>query len=250
MLRGKQTQLLRSFSGGVFKPKRFYQQASTQRVDQRGWKVFLDDKEVKTPARTELIVPSQTLAELIAEEFDAQKEIIFPATMPIMTITSTALDVTRQNIPGTVERIIQFLQTDTVCFMSEDEPELNAAQTEAWDPLRRWALTDFGILVGQSQGLQLPSESGVPLLRKYLEGLDFWDLTCQEIATSYSKSAVIALAFLRGSIDVQKAVDAALVEEKWQRRNWGTVEGCHDVAEREMAMWLAACDTVSKVVRG
>ena len=164
--------------------------------------------------------------------------------MHLMTIVSTALDVTQGNEKSTVDRVISFLETDTVSFLHEEDLELRAFQKSVWDPLRSLAVDNFGVSTVQTEGLALPQgqcSRGLGQLRKLLEETDFWTLTTMEIATSYSKSAIVALTLLRGEVPVDSAVTAALAEEIFQRKIWGTVEGAHDLAERETAMWLAAC---------
>jgi ATP synthase F1 complex assembly factor 2 len=231
----------RAFS--TLQRKRFYQDVGINRSGS-GWNVTLDAKPIKTPARDNLLLPSEAIAWGIATEFESQRDVIVPATMPLMTIASTAIDVTRSDIHASVDRIVKFLETDTVCFLHEDEPELQRMQREAWDPLRKLVAENLGVITHQTAGISLhsgQSSVGVYAIQSTLKSLDFWRLTTMEVSASSAKSAVIALALLNGYASVQQAVDAALVEEKWQRQNWGTVEGCHDISERETAMWLAAC---------
>jgi chaperone required for assembly of F1-ATPase len=231
-------------------PKRFYKDA-TVRKGASGYQLYLDDRTLRTPARSDLWIPSRYLAEAIAAEFRAQEDKIIPATMPLMTIASTALDVTRGNEVPTIDRVLSFLQTDTVSFLHEDEPELRALQRRHWDPLRARANSDFGVSTLQTDGLVLREgqcQKGAANLRKLLEGeFDFWSLTTMEIATSYTKSAIIAVNLLKADLSVAAAVDAAQAEEIFQRNVWGTVEGSHDLAERETAMWLAACRTFDEL---
>ena len=197
---------------------------------------------MKTPARVDLLLPSRSLAEGIAEEFNRQDSLVVPATMPLMTIASTALDVTRGNTEICRERILAFFRTDTCCFF--DDSELKEVQKATWDPLRDWLHSTHGIATEVFEGLQLHREQpGYMTLKGLLEALDFWDLTTLEICTSYAKSSIIALALLKGRLEVDEALKAALVEELHQRDHWGTVEGCHDIAEKETAMWFSACVT-------
>ena len=232
---------LSSFSG---QPKRFYKEVSIIASNGSVWEIFLDQKPIKTPGRSDLHIPSEALAEAIAIEFESQKERIIPSTMPLMTIASTALDVTSVNMVNTVDRVASFLETDTVCFESNEEPELRDLQQRSWEPLRELVKQDFGISTLVTTSLSFPGGNcpiGVAALKRHLEGQSAFELTCMEIATSYAKSAVIALALLEGRRGLDVILDAALVEEQWQRKRWGTVEGAHDINEREMAMWLAAC---------
>ena len=64
--------------------KRFFRRAQAGDVaGGGGFPLLLDGKPVKTPARRLLAAPTQALAEKIAEEWNAQQEIIDPAHMPL-----------------------------------------------------------------------------------------------------------------------------------------------------------------------
>ena len=52
---------------------RFYSHA-TLRAAQGGFEILLDEREVKTPARRPLLLPTEPLARAIAEEWNAQGE--------------------------------------------------------------------------------------------------------------------------------------------------------------------------------
>ena len=208
------------------------------------FRIALDGKTVRTPAKVDLALPSLALAEAIADEFQRQEYLIVPATMPVMTIASTAFDVTRGNEKQTVDRVLTFLRTDTVSFLHQDDPEQRNFQKSVWDPIRNLVDAKFGISTHQTDTLILPSGQcpvGQVNLERLISDFDFWKLTTLEIATSYAKSAVVAVGLLHAGGDVDAALAAALAEETFQRRVWGTVEGAHDLAERETAMWLAAC---------
>ena len=52
--------------------KRVYKLVETRATD-AGWGVALDGRPLRTPAKTELILPSAALAAAIAGEWDAQQ---------------------------------------------------------------------------------------------------------------------------------------------------------------------------------
>ncbi|MBV1902991.1 MAG: ATP12 family chaperone protein, partial [Marinosulfonomonas sp.] len=64
-----------------WKAKRFWSQASSAPKGE-GYQILLDEREVKTPGRVSLIVPTIELANAIAAEWDAQTDQIDPDTMP------------------------------------------------------------------------------------------------------------------------------------------------------------------------
>src|SRR3981081_2893281 len=62
--------------------KRFYANAGTVESP-NGFAIALDDKPVRTPSGHPLVAPTREIADVIVAEWDAQKEIIDPLTMPM-----------------------------------------------------------------------------------------------------------------------------------------------------------------------
>ena len=60
--------------------KRFYDTVSVTH-DDAGWNILLDDRPVRTPGRAALAVPTETLADRIAQEWREQGETIDPRAM-------------------------------------------------------------------------------------------------------------------------------------------------------------------------
>lgn len=108
--------------------------------------VTLDGKTVKTGARTPVRLPNRTLAFAVAHEWDAQAKDIRPATMPLMTLASTALDLGKtSSVAELVDEMMHYFHTDTVCYqVTADQMEkLAALQTKKWGPLRQWFAKEF-----------------------------------------------------------------------------------------------------------
>ena len=68
--------------------KRFYEQATVG----DGNAVLLDGKPVRTPARRPLAAPNMVLAQAIADEWNAQDDMIDPATMPLTRLANAIID--------------------------------------------------------------------------------------------------------------------------------------------------------------
>jgi ATP synthase F1 complex assembly factor 2 len=108
--------------------------------------VTLDGKMVKTPMRTPLKLPNQSLAIAIASEWDAQVDRIKPALMPIMTLASTALDLDKASSKvELVNEMLHYLHSDTLCYqVTADQMEkLAVLQQKKWDPIRKWFVGQF-----------------------------------------------------------------------------------------------------------
>src|SRR5258708_35709500 len=70
--------------------KRFYAQAGIAETP-KGFGITLDGKPVRTPSRRLLAAPTREIAEAIAAEWDAQKEIIDPTTMPLTRLANSVI---------------------------------------------------------------------------------------------------------------------------------------------------------------
>lgn len=104
---------------------------------QGGFGVSLDGKMVRTPARAVLVAPTHALAVAIAAEWEYQeKTLIRPFTMPLMALTSTAIDqvglcmcmpphctVRQPRKPAeTIETLLRLALTDSMCVRYETGP--------------------------------------------------------------------------------------------------------------------------------
>ena len=81
-------------------PKRFYKAVSVASIGgvpatgkaATAFRILLEGKPIRTPAKAELAVPTQALAEAIAAEWQAQGERIDAATMPLTRLANSAID--------------------------------------------------------------------------------------------------------------------------------------------------------------
>ena len=69
-----------------------------------GYAVRLDDKPVRTPARRVLAAPTLPLAQAIAAEWQAQRDLIDPAKMPLTRLANAIIDgVAERPLPVAAE---------------------------------------------------------------------------------------------------------------------------------------------------
>src|SRR5438034_7177543 len=118
--------------------KRAYKTVVANRQD-GGWSVALEGKPMRTPGKNALIVPSQVLAAAIAAEWDAQREEIRPATMPLTRLAATAIDRTAAQRDLIVAETANYADTDLVCYRADHPPALAARQDAVWQQLIDWA---------------------------------------------------------------------------------------------------------------
>src|SRR5262249_48475991 len=71
--------------------RRFYQRAEVE-VGEWVCRIVLDGRPVKTPARRTLAAPTRALAQALAAEWEAQRDVIDPAKMPLTRLANTIID--------------------------------------------------------------------------------------------------------------------------------------------------------------
>lgn len=115
------------------------------------YRLTLDGRVLRTPARNPLLFPNKLLAVAVAAEWDAQtddRKGLEPITMPLTTIASTAIDQVLPSMEDVRRNCLRYLPTDSALyFTSEDDRILYAQQRKHLSPvirqLNRLLLTDL-----------------------------------------------------------------------------------------------------------
>lgn len=217
-------------------PRRFYKTASSAPVD-GGWGVLLDAKALRSPAKRPFVLPTVTLAQAIAEEWQAQGEKVDPHSMPLMQFAATAIDRLSDNRAALADEIAGYGRSDLICYRAEEPPSLARRQEETWQPLIAWAAERYDVALNVTTGIVAVEQPAHTLatFRRMLEACDLFALTALAGATGGAGSLVIALALMEGRLGPDEAADAALLEELFQAEKWGS----DPEAERRRAGILA-----------
>ena len=206
-------------------PKRFYKAASVRHdVENGNFAVELDGKQVRTPGRALLALPTEAAARLVAAEFDAQTVEINPFDMPVLRIANTAIDGVSTDTQAVLEDILRYSSTDLVCYRADGPENLVERQSEAWDPIVDWARASLGARLVLAEGVihvDQPREA-IAAIGIHLKMRDEpFRLSALHVMTSLTGSALIALAVDFGEISPEEAWAAAHVDENWNIAQWG-----------------------------
>lgn len=220
---------------------RFYKQVHIEPVESeptQGYRILLDSRVLKTPARAPLHLPTMELAMAIAAEWDAQIDKsrgIQPSTMPLMTLASTAIDQVSMDSAPVKKTVLSYLPTDTALFFTTAEDRiLQKKQKQHFQPTVRWLKRSFDIECKTTEsfaGRIQHDEREARKMRILVDAIsaDPFALTCLQCATMECKSIVLALAFLCRHLTLDQARAASRLEEECQIEWWGAVEGGHDM---------------------
>lgn len=202
--------------------KRFYKTVSVA-GSEAGHAVQLDGKQIKTPAKSDLVVPNEVLAKAIAAEWEAQDDEIDPQTLRLTRLSNSAIDRVVAHRVEVVAEISGFADTDLVCYRADQPDELIRRQAEAWDPLIGWAGERYGMAFDVTDGLMPIPQSAECLsrARHAVEAFDHFGLSGLHAATSLCGSVVLGLAIADGRLDGQTAWTLSLIDETWQIDEWG-----------------------------
>ena len=228
--------------------KRFYKQAQVGEQTSDGFPLLLDGKQVMTPARKALTAPVRELAGAMAQEWEAQVEVIDPFAMPLTRLANVVIDGVAAKPEPVVEEIVQYLGSDLVCYRADTPPGLVEMQRAAWDPVLAWARDALGARFIQIEGVVFAAqpEEAVTAASASIP-IDPWRLGAVASIMTLTGSALIALAVNAGAIDPATAWKAAHADEDYQMSQWGLDDMALTRREGRFAEYMAAA-TMLKLV--
>ena len=203
--------------------KRFYARAHVGEAKGGGFPLLLDGKPVKTPARRALAAPTRALAEEIAEEWNAQEQVIDPARMPLTRLANAVLDAVADATGPVAAEVANYLGSDLVCYRAEAPEGLVERQARHWDPVLAWAQRALGARLVLAQGVMHVAQPGEAIAAARAKiPVEPWRLAAVSTITTLTGSGLLALALEHGAIDAEAAWAAAHVDEDWQISQWGS----------------------------
>lgn len=222
-------------------PRRFYSDAVAGPAE-GGWTVLLDGKPVRTPAKAPLILPTQALAEAVADEWRAQSEIVDPDGMPLTRLANSALDGVAAAREATAAEVAKFAETDLVCYRAGEPPALVEQQAAAWDPVLDFAHGRLGARFFCAEGVMYVAqpEAARAAVRRAVDDAAVASpagtlrLAALGVMTNLMGSVLLALAVAHDALTPEAAWAAAHVDEDYQIGLWGADE---EAAERRERRW-------------
>jgi chaperone required for assembly of F1-ATPase len=197
--------------------KRFYKLVST-REESGGFSILLDGKPVKTVGKKTLLAPRRALADALMEEWAAQTDKIDPHTMPLTQIINTKIDRIPHERAAMTKILLEYLDTDLVCYRADYPPELADMQAKIWNPHLAWFAKKFGASLQTTTKLEALKQSEVAhaAVQKFMAALDDDHFTILQLVTALSGSLVLALAFTEQVITPEQVLEAARIEERYK----------------------------------
>ena len=124
---------------------------------------------------------------------------------------------------ATARAILEYAETDLVCYRGDRNSDLRARQDAAWQPLLDWVRERHGAELAVASGLTFVSQPNAALarLRRAVEAHSDMALSALYNLTHVAGSLVIALAIAEGRLDAEQDFTAAQLDELYQIERWG-----------------------------
>jgi chaperone required for assembly of F1-ATPase len=204
--------------------KRFYERARAA-PDGKLFAVRLDDKPVRTPAGRLLAAPTAALAEALAAEWEAQRDVVDPAKMPLTRLANSIIDGVSERSALVAKDVARYLASDLICYRAGAPRGLAERQAHHWDPILAWARDTLGARLLLAEGVVHVTQPETALAAAGAAiPRDPWRLGALHSVTTLTGSALLALALAQGRISADEAWVAAHVDEDWNIAQWGRDE--------------------------
>lgn len=212
------------------RPRRFYKTVEVRpengRIGDGRFGVTLDGRRAKTPDGAPLAAPTEALARLLAQEWDAQVEHIDLNAMPLTRLAYTAIDRTTVARAETAAEVARFAGSDVLCYFADDPASVLEAEVRHWGPVLDWAHTALGLELVRVTGVTHRPQPPETLKRveALALALDAFALSGLAFCTALFGSAILAFAVERGELSGDAAFELSRLDEALQVERWGEDE--------------------------
>ena len=221
--------------------KRFWKDAEAVAAES-GWEVRLDERPLRTPGRSALIVPSERLARAIAEEWASAAERVDPRAMPLTGLANAAIDRVAADRGAFASGLARYAEADLACYRAEGPQTLVIRQQQSWDSLLGWARRRFDVDFAVTTGVVHVAQPRptVERLSHEVAALDAFRLAGLSPLVTIGGSLIAALAVLEGALTPAEAWEATSIDERWQIEKWGADPEAEAALESRRRDFLAA----------
>lgn len=202
--------------------RRFWKQADVVEVES-GFGVNLDGRQLKTPGRSDLVVPTKALADAIAVEWQDCGETIDPRAMPLTGLANAAIERVAADRKAFADGLASYAESDLTCYRADGPAALVARQSESWDAPLGWARRRYDVDFATCSGVMhvAQPEETVRKLTHAVASLDDFQLAGLSPLVTIGGSLVAALAVLEEMMPAEQAWEAVSLDDRWQLEQWG-----------------------------
>ena len=219
--------------------RRFYKDVTV--TDDLG--IALDGRTVKTPLKRPLRLPTRALAEAVAAEWAGQGNEIDPSGMILTKLANTAIDRVQGDRPRIEAEVLDYANSDLVCYRADRPPDLVARHVKNWDPVVDWARTTLDAPFEVTEGVihKAQPETAIAAHALALSALTDFELAAYYSIMTLTGSALLAMMLARRATVPEAAWIAAHVDEDYQIEQWGQDSEAQARRAARYAEFMSCC---------
>jgi chaperone required for assembly of F1-ATPase len=206
--------------------KKFWKTIEIEKISSKEFYILLDNKKLKTPLKNELILSNHLMAKEVLKEWDQSSDIINADDLVFYGLLSTAIDRVREEKNSYINDIINFIDTDLICYRADSPIDLVSSQNKHWDPIilliEKYIDTNLTVFKGV-----MPSQQNLKVhheIKKLVDELSDIQISVLHRITNLVGSVFLSLCILKKDLTKKKAYEFAFLDELWQAKNWGYEE--------------------------
>lgn len=226
--------------------KRFYKQVSIVESSQSPttYEILLDQRKLKTPLGNLVTIENEFLALALAQEWNQQMKKIDLSSMHLNSLINTLIDnplkLTKEQL---IDKIMYFLDWDTLLYRSDHPEEFRQLQMKSWDPILTFINEQFQTNIQSTYDINvrdLIEQTDQDLIRKYLLNFDQPSLTTFLFIAEQLKSIFLTICLIKQFRSVEQIASLARLETEFQISRWSNVEYHHDYEHMDTRSKIAA----------
>ena len=206
--------------------KKFWKTIEIKKVSSKEFYILLDNKKLKTPLKKELTLSNHLMAKEVLKEWDQRSDIINTDDLVFYGLLSTAIDRVREEKNTYINDIINFIDTDLICYRADNPIDLVSFQNKHWDPVITLIEKYINNNVSVFKGV-MPSQQNSKVhhkIKNLVVELSDVQISVLHRITNLIGSVFLALCILKKDLSNKQAFELSFLDELWQAENWGYEE--------------------------
>ena len=206
--------------------RKFWKTVKVKKKSSNSYEILLDENVLKTPMKKKLTIQNSKIAEEIYKEWNQDKNILDTDAMIFYGIISTSIDKFNNNRILYVNEILNFIDTDLICYRAEEPNDLVQWQSKNWDPILLKVEKYINNKIDVFKGIMpLKQNKGIKFkITKFLTKFSDLEIIALHKITNITGSIFLSLCILNNDIIKEKVFELSHLDELWQAENWGYEE--------------------------
>ena len=141
-----------------------------------------------------------------------------------------------------INDILDYIDTDLICYRAENPKELVELQKNKWDPIILLVEKYIGTKVHVFEGV-LPKKQHATVhdrLNNLINQFDIFEISVLHRITNITGSIFLSLCVLKKDISNNEVFELSFLDELWQAENWGFDEETSQ-KRKEISIELNKC---------